>query len=374
VVGSPTSSASDPLNTALALVERLRQAGISIGLDRTQDFVTAAARCEDLYWAGRLTLLSKRSEIPVYDGVFYGLEGPTTLSEIEEDRMAEGVTPEGGESQKTQDDDAERASDLELLRTQPFDALTEDAVERLARILERVRRRPLRRRIRRRESARRGGVDLRRTAQDMQRHGGELVTPRFRAPATRDQSLTFLLDVSGSMASMSRGLLLAAGLFVRSAPRQHTAFTIGTRLTQVTGALSTGNLVNALEAAGESLSDRDAGTRIGESLAELIRAHGHSRVVRGTIAIIYSDGLERGDPEQLRAQMERLSLLARRVIWMNPLRASKTYEPLAQGMQAALPYIDRFATGQDLDSFEQVTAEVLASAGSDAAWTGSRCL
>jgi hypothetical protein len=38
------------------------------------------------------------------------------------------------------------------------------------------------------------------------------------------------------------------------------------------------------------------------------------------------------------------------VVWVNPLKGHPTYEPLAGGMRAALPYVDRFLPGHDVAS------------------------
>jgi uncharacterized protein with von Willebrand factor type A (vWA) domain len=86
-------------------------------------------------------------------------------------------------------------------------------------------------------------------------------------------------------------------------------------------------------------------------------------VVRGATCVILSDGLEVGDPELLGAQMERLARLAHRVVWLNPLKGSAAYEPLAHGMAAALPHIDVFRAGHNLQSLEEV-AEVISARGS----------
>ena len=57
--------------------------------------------------------------------------------------------------------------------------------------------------------------------------------------------------------------------------------------------------------------------------------------------------------------MRRLARLAHRVVWVNPLKGSPHYQPLARGMAAALPYIDRFLPGHNLASLEELT-DVLA--------------
>jgi uncharacterized protein with von Willebrand factor type A (vWA) domain len=60
--------------------------------------------------------------------------------------------------------------------------------------------------------------------------------------------------------------------------------------------------------------------------------------------------------------MLRLHRLTHRVIWANPLKGSPRYEPLARGMATALPSVDEFVSGHDLESVEALAA-VLAQRG-----------
>jgi uncharacterized protein with von Willebrand factor type A (vWA) domain len=69
---------------------------------------------------------------------------------------------------------------------------------------------------------------------------------------------------------------------------------------------------------------------------------------RSGVVVVCSDGLERGDPDVLAAAMARLSRLAHRVIWVNPLKAGPEYEPATRGMRAALPHIDLLVSGHNL--------------------------
>ena len=52
--------------------------------------------------------------------------------------------------------------------------------------------------------------------------------------------------------------------------------------------------------------------------------------------------------------MARLSRLAYRVVWLNPLQEDPAYEPLARGMKAALPHVDVFVSGHNLASLEEL--------------------
>ena len=56
--------------------------------------------------------------------------------------------------------------------------------------------------------------------------------------------------------------------------------------------------------------------------------------------------------------MARLSRIAFRVVWVNPLKATPGYAPLAQGMAAALPFVDEFIEGHSLESLEHLAAVI----------------
>ena len=45
-------------------------------------------------------------------------------------------------------------------------------------------------------------------------------------------------------------------------------------------------------------------------------------------------------------------------MWVNPLKATPGYAPLARGMAAALPYVDEFVEGHSLAALEEL-AEVI---------------
>ena len=78
------------------------------------------------------------------------------------------------------------------------------------------------------------------------------------------------------------------------------------------------------------------------------------------MVVILSDGWDRGEPEVMAEQMQRLHRVAHRVIWVNPLKASPGYAPLAQGMAAAMPFIDEFVEGHSVESLEQLAALIAA--------------
>jgi uncharacterized protein with von Willebrand factor type A (vWA) domain len=131
-------------------------------------------------------------------------------------------------------------------------------------------------------------------------------------------------------------------------------FTFGTRLTRVTRELRWRDPDGALERAADAVPDIAGGTRLGTSLRAFNDRFGVSGAARGAYVVILSDGWDRGDPEELAAEMARLARVAYRVVWVNPLKATPGYAPLARGMAAALPYVDEFVEGHSVAALERL--------------------
>jgi hypothetical protein len=328
---------AEEVERLVAFARALRGEGLAVGPGRVIEFCRAAAELppEDLYWAGRLTLVSRPEEIPVYDRVFRGV--------LEEELPPASVT--------VVEEEVALASREELLRTKSFADLTRDELVELATLMQRLRLSVPQRRTRRREPARRGDPDLRRTLRRSFRTGGEPVERVWRTRRRRRRRLVLLLDVSGSMADYSRALVLFARAALQADTRWE-AFCFGTRLTRVTRALAAADPKEALRRAADEVVDWNGGTRIGDAVRALTRTN----VVRGAVVVICSDGLDVGEPDVLRAEMARLGRLAHKVLWLNPLKEDPAYEPLARGMQAALPHVDVFLSGHNLESLEAVGA------------------
>jgi uncharacterized protein len=339
---------TDAVGALTAFGRTLRREGVPVGSGRIAVFCRAAALLSpnDLYWAGRATLLGRRDQIPVYDRVFAAFFGTDEVQAPPPRRDAAVV-----------EEELALASPIELLRNKSFAHCSREELDQLAALLAQLRLTVPRRRTRRFAPARSGVPDLRRTLRRSFRTGGEPLERRFRARSRRRRRLVLVLDVSGSMADYSRALLVFAHAALR-ADRRWEAFCFGTRLTRVTRALAVTRPNEALDRAADEVVDWSGGTRIGECLKELLDEYGHRGLVRGAVVVLCSDGLEIGDPGLLAEQMARMSRLAYRVIWLNPLKGDAAYEPLARGMHAALPFVDVFAAGHNLASLEELGTEL----------------
>jgi len=345
-----------------------------VGTGRILTFCRAAAAVfprtrAQLYWAGKSTLVSRPEDFDEYDRAFEEFftrrDQDEVLSELFEwlqkietpDESDDSGPADVGDFETAGDSGEEivpvLASSSELLRAKPFDQLSEGELAEVYRALQKLRLELPVRIARRRRPSHSGALDLRRTLRRSLRTHGEPFHREWRVRRRAPRPLVLILDVSGSMAAYSR-VLLQFGYAVMGAGRRVEVFCFGTRLTRVTRPLRARDPDRALSEATKLTLDWAGGTRIGESLKTMLDRHGSGVSLRGAVAVLCSDGLERGDPDLLAAQMARLRRLVHKVVWVNPLAGDMRYEPLARGMAAALPHIDVFLPGHNLASLESL--------------------
>jgi len=349
------------------LAAYLRATGAHVGVGELLAAHRALAAVDpaapgDAFFALRAALCSSRADLDRFAEAFAAVftvagERDDPLEQL--GRIERAVLPRVGipaeqEQHLTLDEEPLPAawSEEELLREKDFAAYT-DAERATARLLlARLARRGPQRISRRTRPTRRRREehDLRATVRASLRHGGELLERRYRRPAERPRRLVLVCDVSGSMTPYARMLLqyLQATVTARS---RVEAFVFGTRLTRVTRELAGRDPDRALARAAEQVADWSGGTRIGAALAQLNREHGR-RIGRGAVIVVLSDGWDRGDPDELAAEMARLRRCAHRVVWLNPLAADPRYEPLTRGMLAAIPHVDHLLPGNSIASLE----------------------
>ena len=330
------------------------------------------ARRDGVYWAGRATLVRRPEDGPAYDRAFDAFwlathPAPVPPAEVEHLTLAldDDSDDDGADGQEDEDRPAGpvltvRWSGHELLRHKDFAAYSTEEFAEARRLMADLRLAGALRRSRRMRPSGRstGQPDLRRTVRAALRAGGEPVQRSFLEPSERPRRVVLLCDVSGSMAPYARALLRFLHAAVVGRGRVE-AFALGTRLTRITRELSSRDPDAALAQAARAVVDMSGGTRLGEGLRLFNDRWGVRGMARGSVVVILSDGWDRGDPDALAAQMARLHRVAFRVVWVNPLKASPGYAPLARGMAAALPYVDEFVEGHSLASLERLV-EVIA--------------
>ena len=241
------------------------------------------------------------------------------------------------------------ASAVERMRSVDFSSVPFTDIHELERLAERLLDQMSIRLARRMSAEERGRVDLRRTIRASIGTGGDPVRLMRRGRRKQEPRLVILIDVSGSMDLYSLFLLRFAYALHRHF-RHARSFVFSTGPIEITEALNSRRLDRAFGLLASTPAGWSGGTRIGETLGELNRNNGARLLSRDTLFIIFSDGLETGDPKKLGAEMKAIKRRARKVIWLNPLAGMDNYQPLARGMNAALPYIDCFAAAGNLDN------------------------
>ena len=370
-----SGSQAEPI--AVTFARLLRAAGLAVPTDTVLAFVHALDAVglderDGVYWAGLTTLVRRPEDRAIYDTAFKVFwerrTGSGTTDEIVDEQHVTVLVDDGPDD--SGDDDAPpapsddptitlRFSAAEVLRDKDFASYTDVELREAHELMARMRFAGARRRSRRLvpTTRGRGRPDLRRTVRAALRAGGEPMRRRFLEQGERPRRLVLLLDVSGSMEPYARAL--ARFVHAAVAGRQKVeAFALGTRLTRITRELSSRDPDLALQKAATSVKDWAGGTRLGDGLRAFNDSWGVRGMARGAVVVVLSDGWDRGDPELLSSEMARLHRVAYKVVWVNPLKYTPGYAPLARGMAAALPHIDAFVEGHSLDAMEELARVV----------------
>lgn len=388
---------------AVGFADRLRRAGVDVSFAGAERFAAGLEAVgplsvDDLYWLSRLSFVTGQGQLGTFDEVFDAVFGrragqvPTKrrgqqrsvpspedeqlralpLAEPSATSGAEGLPwatvpsialDDGDESDEGSDDAVlheRRPSPVDNDMDRPFDSLDDRELERVGALIESAMTRwPHRRSRRQRATRSRGRVALRRSIQRSMRTGGDVVTLLHTRPRRRPRPVVVVVDVSGSMESYARAYLhLGRALAVG---RRAEVFVFATRLSRITPSIRARSPAEAIDRVTAAVGDRFSGTRLGSSLRTLLHHRVWNTAVRGAVVVICSDGWDADDPEQLERTMRRLSLIAHRVVWINPRAAAEGFEPRTGGMAAALPFCDHFLPGDTARSMQDVLDAITAA-------------
>jgi uncharacterized protein len=377
-----------------AFSQRLRDAGHPVTGERATAFAEALALVHPvsrrrLYWTARSVFVSDQAQVKAFDVVFWEVFGegpakddePTVPGDVrsfpDQRPVSDGrpvtstsllsVTAGGASTQGGGEAVEERpvpvaASDQEVLRERRFEALSAAELAQCYELMSSMRVATPLRRTRRAERYRHGErIDLRRTLRGSMHTAGDPVRLRRRRRRIVQRRMVLLCDISGSMEPYARAYLQFLASAAASGSRVE-AFVFATRLTRITRALESRSPERAIQAAGATAPDWSSGTRIGDALKSFNDRYGRRGLARGAVVVIMSDGWERGDPQLVAQQMERLSRLAYRIVWVNPRAGAEGFVPRAAGLVAALPYCDALVSGHSLASLDDVLDAVAGGA------------
>lgn len=363
------------LHSLMLFGEVLRRLGLDFGSGNMLDLVRATeeipiGRKQDFRLAARCLLVHRKQDLSLFDEAFQVFWRRPAAEQITRDLRSMGEQrryrkpqisqlpasdggSEGGEGGQEDDQPAvdltRTFSPREVLREKDFADFTAVEIAQAKAMISELSWDLGKRRTRRLIPGDGGRLDLRRTWRRNIKYGGELLELAHRRPKDKPRSLVLICDVSGSMERYTRMLLhfihsLAGG------PGRTEAFLFATRLSRVTRYLNQRSIDQAVSQVSRAVPDWAGGTRIGETLKTFNYQWTRRLHLGGAVVLIISDGWDRGEPELLSREMSRLRRSCHRLIWLNPLLGSADYQPLAQGIRAAMPHIDDFLPVHNLNS------------------------
>jgi hypothetical protein len=386
---TPSNATSEANGAATPLADRiiafgrvLRQAGLRIGSDQIMDAIRAVEvvgveRRADVYQALFGIFVHRQAEVGLFDQVFQMMwRAPSELSELlrqmlpttddvpdEEplrQRVEQALRGDVDAPSPRSSDQEERIevavsySEREALRQKDFADFTAEEIAEAKEAIQRMQWPVTPKRVRRRAPHTKGRqFDLRRTMRDSLRHQGELIRLQHRGRKRKPRPVVVLCDISGSMEAYAR-MLLHFMQAITSDRRRVESFVFGTRLTRITRHLCQRDVDEALDAIAQEVEDWSGGTRIGAALKTFNYEWLRRTLRSGGVVLVISDGCDRGDTELLSREMARLARNCHRLLWLNPLLRYEGYEPLTQGMQAALPFIDDLLPVHNLEALDQI--------------------
>jgi uncharacterized protein with von Willebrand factor type A (vWA) domain len=363
----------------------LRRLGLDVHTGRMLDVVEALscvdiARRDDVFHVCRALLVHRHEDLEAFDRAFDAFWTPSAPA------AGADAAPGAGEASSTQErspgaepmglletqaDAAAAAdeeslevpawSDTDALATKDFAEFSERELAAARDAIERLEWQPGARRTRRWVPGRGSRLDLRRALARSVQTGGDMVRLPRRVRRLRPRPIVLLCDVSGSMEVYAR-LLVHFAYALSRRHRRVEAFLFSTRLTRITRQLRASRIDDAVRAVSKAVPDWSGGTRIGASLQEFHRRWGRRVLTRGPVALLVSDGWDRGEPEVLATAVARLQRSCHRLIWLNPLIGTQDYQPLTRGLVAALPHVDDFLPARSLRDIAGLAA-LLARAG-----------
>jgi uncharacterized protein with von Willebrand factor type A (vWA) domain len=387
-----------------AFSQRLHEEGLPVTPVQSANYANALTLVKPvsrrrLYWTTRSIFVTGVQQLPAFNRVFEEIfvnlakdddgdgdpdamdaekqksdtkdtdEPPPPPENMDGGEMNAGDSP-GDDEDEDEEDDTEipiaQASEEELLAEKSFSDLEPHELAMLYHLMTRLKLSTPQRRLRRVKRQRHGEhIDMRRTLRASLRTGGDPIKLKYRKRRIQPRRLVMLCDISGSMEPYARAYLQFLHCARATGPNAE-AFVFATRLTRLTKQLAGRNPQRAIRRAAEATPDWSSGTRIGDALKTFNDKHGRRGMARGAVIVILSDGWERGDPELVDREMQRLSRLAYRIVWVNPRVSAPGFAPRAGGLVAALPYCNALVSGHSLRSLDEVADAIAADLEVDA--------
>ncbi len=377
-----------PAARMAGFLAHLRANGWRIGVQETDAALTAlshvrAADHDETRLALKAICAGCREEAGQFDALFdsYWMDAgrvrtkvvskktPNKSDSVHSSRSADGqdkggsgqmTTPDGGKDKAEGDSEGKLVSSeaRNLSRRDLRDLVRAEEIAEAEHLARRLGEALRDRRSRRRIAARKGNsLHFLRTIRRSLATGGEPLRLYRKKRPDRDRRIVALCDVSGSMSVYAQVFLAFLAGLMRGDPTAD-AYLFHTRLVRITEALRDKDTMRAIGRMSLMADGFGGGSKIGDSLQRFADTYARRFVDSRSVVIILSDGYDTSPPEHLDTALSRLRKRGCRIIWLNPLKGWRDYEPITAGMAAALPHVDLFAAANTLDDLADLEREL----------------
>lgn len=337
----------------------------------------------DFYQLLKSNFISRREEITLFDELFeqfWSFEDkivPSAKELIQEEgetskekdkmhsfkilREEQSFLKESNEGEEKKismgDEEIPGYSPEEILGRKDFGHLEKGELERVKDFVLTLSRKMAMNLSRRWKKGREDQLDFRRSIRKSIKYGGEMVELRRRQRKQKPLRIILLCDVSGSMDIYSQFFLLFMYGLQNHYPYCET-FGFSTRLSHISSLLKRKSFEETLRLLSAKVLDWSGGTNIGGALHQLHQRHAHLLHPNRTLFLIFSDGWDRGDTALLNSEMKYLKKQVKKIVWINPLLGSPSYQPICKGMSVALPYLDHFLPCHNFMSLKKLSSHI----------------
>lgn len=337
----------------------LHDDAFAVSPDQTIAFLKAVTvlgprTIDDIYWAARAVLAPQPDRLGEFDALFDALfrDGVAAVVQATGDGRESTASDSGASDLAPAEADAPSESGATATETEALAVRRFGIAESPARL--RLMQRRLRRQAPQRTGFRRVAAssgdrpDLRRSLARMMRGEAGAPMPVWTRRRKKQRRVLLLIDISGSMKAHTDDYLRFAHALTQALPEVET-FVFGTRLTRLTKSLGRRDLARALAETAPAVADWGGGTRIADSVAAFLAIPRFSRASRGALAVVLSDGLERGGADAMARAVRRLAARSWRLAWLTPLAADPAFRPETAGLKSILAIVDRLGDGSGVE-------------------------
>ncbi len=202
---------------------------------------------------------------------------------------------------------------------------------------------------RKRKKSKKGQVNLGQSIRKNLQHGGNIIQLYRKQKKREKYRLLILLDVSGSMDKYSYYLLKFLWS-LRAHFKNIEVFAFSTILKRITEQLSDRDIRIALKNVSTHATHWSSGTKIGACLQQFNEDYARYYLNGKTLTLVLSDGLDTGDSETLSEAIQKIKRRSKRLVWLNPLKGMKGYQPIQEGIKTVLPEVNHFGSAHNFNS------------------------